>query len=139
MTRCRSYFRAGVKLASVLALAGLFRSLPAYSGNQIAIMSGESLDLSTDYYVANCASLLLNIDGVDLLEGPPGVRLSFRNELVYARAQRCTVAVPGTITVLTAPVVSQKIGGQLVYRVRLSTEEGPKIITRTMWVTVYPK
>src|SRR5690242_1507366 len=62
---------------------------------RLALKSGESTDLYPVYYVANCRSIMIGLPEIDLLEGPPELTLSIREEPVLPRRQGCAAKVPG--------------------------------------------
>jgi hypothetical protein len=88
----------------------------------------------------NCQSQLRRIEGVDLLEGPPGIALSIRTEaeVMTGPRQNCQNKVRGGIVVATVKDVPAKVSATLTYRVRYDTDEGPKQSTHTRQVTLFP-
>ena len=114
--------------------------LGAASANaqEIALKNGESADLGAVYWISNCRSLLKSFAGVDVLEGPPGVVLSIREDMVYARRQNCPNKVPGGIVVATAKDVQSKASGILRYRVRYNTSDGERQSTHSVQISLYP-
>jgi hypothetical protein len=126
------------RLASNIALVALMWSTPA-AAQEMSIRAGESVDLHPVYWVRNCQSQLRKIEGVDLLEGPPGVSLSIRSEEVMTSARHsCSSKVPGGIVVATVKDVPARVSGTLTYRVRYDTDEGQRQSTHTRSVTLYP-
>ena len=82
----------GVFLAT--ATAGVVASSGALGqyirGQQtIALRSGESTELTKLYYVENCTSMLKSIPEAEIIDGPPAVTVSVREDMVLPRAQGC--------------------------------------------------
>ena len=68
-----------------------------FGGGDIALKSGESAELAQVYYIgANCKSLLRGTPAVEILDGPPGVTASIKEESVVpgvsAVQSRCRAA-----------------------------------------------
>ena len=108
------------------------------SADEISLRAGESADVHAVYWVSNCRSILKSFAGVDVVEGPPGVTLSIREEDVYARRQNCSEKIPGGIVVVTAKDVPAKISSTLKYRVRYNTEDGLKQSNHSVQLTLSP-
>lgn len=104
----------------------------------MSIRKGESIDLDAVYWQRNCESILLHFDGVQLMEGPPGLSLLIRQEPVWARHRNCRNHLYGGTVVLTATNVTEKFEGTIHYRVTYSTKEGNKQSNHSKKVIVYP-
>src|SRR5262245_52417510 len=98
---------------------------PHASAQDLSLKSGESMDLYPVYWISECKSLLRSFAGIDILEGPPGVVLSIREDMVLARRQ-CPNKVPGGIVVVTVKDVPAKVSGVLRFRVRYNTVDGER-------------
>ena len=129
--------RQSVFVALVFAVLGALTSVPA-SAQAVSLKNGETAQLGQVYWVANCKSLLKSFAGVDILEGPPGVSLSIKKDLVYARRQNCPEKVPGGYVVATAKGVKASVSGTLNYRVRYNTVDGPKQSSHSVKINLYP-
>ncbi len=132
-----AFLQAGLLSSCVLLGAAWCDTARA---QEVSLRAGESLDLHSVYWVRrDCRSLLQNIAGIDLLEGPPGVSLSIRTEDVRTSArQNCPNKVAGGMVVATAKEVPAKVTATLAYRVRYDTDEGPKQSNHTHQLTLYP-
>jgi hypothetical protein len=117
----RRVFR--LQICSMVAAIQLLVLVPAFA-QEISLKSGESADIHSVYWVGNCRSLLISFAGVDILEGPPGVTLSIREEEVLPRRQNCPNKVPGGVVVASVKEVPTRTTGILKYRVRYNTTEG---------------
>src|ERR1700722_19611497 len=85
-----------IGIAGALGSTGVRAQTMALSGVQtIALKSGESAELGILYYISNCKSLLTSTPEVEILDGPPGVTASVREEMVSARQQKCASPVKG--------------------------------------------
>ncbi len=104
----------------------------------ISLKAGESADLAGVYWIADCRSMLKGFAGVDVLDGPPGLALSIREQEVVARRQNCPNKVPGGVVVVTAREVPAKAAGLLKYRVRYETSDGPRQSTHSARIELYP-
>lgn len=78
-----------------LAAAMAFIQAPARSAESIALKSGETTEIGPEYWVANCRSILKGAMTVEILEGPPDVAASIREQDVLPRKQNCARPVPG--------------------------------------------
>jgi len=119
----------GLTLASLAAFA---------QGQPVALRPGESTDLHAVYWVSNCKSALKKILSVEVLEGPPALLLSVREEMVTAKRQNCADKVPGGIVVLTAGPSLEKGTVTLKYRVNYDTEDGKTQSKHSVQVDLYP-
>ncbi|HEY1246023.1 MAG TPA: hypothetical protein VGF29_14445 [Hyphomicrobiaceae bacterium] len=130
-------YRQSVFVALVLAVVCALASLPA-SAQVVSLKNGETAQLGTVYWVANCKSLLKSFAGVDVLEAPSGVSLSIKKDMVYARRQNCPEKVPGGIVMATAKGVKASVSGALKYRVRYNTLDGPQQSSHSVTINLYP-
>ena len=125
---------------SILCLAsGMGLSIPA-SAQDTSIKSGESVDIFAVYWIANCRSILKNFVGIDVLEGPPGVALSLREEPVRtSQRQNCPDSIPGATVVATAKDVTERSVSTLRFRVRYNTDDGQKQSNHSLKLFLYPQ
>jgi hypothetical protein len=106
---------------------------------EISLKNNESAELSSVYWIGQgCKSLLKSFAGVDILEGPPGVTLAIKEEMVYARRQNCPNKVPGGKVIATAKGVQTAASGNLKYRVRYKTADGERQSSHSVAVSLYP-
>jgi hypothetical protein len=130
-------YRQSVFVALVLTALWTLASPPA-SAQVVSLKNGETAQLGQVYWVANCKSLLKSFAGVDVLEGPPGVSLSIKKDMVYARRQNCREMVPGGYVMATAKGVKAPVSGALKYRVRYNTVDGPQQSSHSVTINLYP-
>ena len=88
--------------------------------------------------IADCKSELESFAGVDLLDGPPGVTLSNREEAVLPRRQNCPSKVAGGVVVASVKDVPAQIAGVLKYRVRYKTLDGPRQSSHSTQISLFP-
>jgi hypothetical protein len=133
--RTRSARIAG---AILITIAGLAVNDAARAQQRFALKNGESIDTGPVYWVSNCHSVMVGLPEIEVLEGPPGVALSIREEPVLPRRQGCATKVPGGTLVLTAKDVSEPSEGKLVYRLKYQTKDGPRQGSNTFVVSLFP-
>jgi hypothetical protein len=104
----------------------------------IALKSGESIELSTFYYVMNCKSIATAPPEVEILEGPPELTLTLRPGMVVPRNQGCTNQVSGGTMVAAAKDVQEKKTARLVFRVKYKTKDGDRQNAQIYSVELFP-
>jgi hypothetical protein len=93
---------------------------------EISLKSNETAEINTVFWISQCKSILKSIAGVDLLEAPPGITLTIKEEVVNVRRQNCEAKVPGGKVIATARDIKDPVSGTLRYRVtsvRLISEQ----------------
>lgn len=105
---------------------------------RLALKSGESTDLYPVYYVANCRSIMIGLPEIDLLEGPPELTLSIREEPVLPRRQGCAAKVPGGTVVLAVKTVTEPTEARLTIRINYQTKDGPRQTSSAYIVSLFP-
>jgi len=112
-----------IGLFSIIALAwGCSVSVAA---DPLAIKSGETVLLSTVYWVVNCHSMLKGPMTVEILEGPPEITAAIVERDVVPHTSDCAKSVKGGLLNLTAAAdVKTKIHSEIVLRVKYPTEDG---------------
>jgi hypothetical protein len=121
----------------VLLLLTLTATPGSVWAQDFSVKKGETIDIYPVYWVTNCRSRLLKLEGIDLLEGPPSIVLALRQQTVYAAPQKCPNPVPGAMVTLTAQSVAAKFSGMVGFRVRYSTEDGSKQSTHRIKLDIY--
>lgn len=124
----------------------LFAATLAYSvaGNaqqprRLALKNGESIEIGTVYWVVNCRSIMLGMPDVEVLEGPPGLKLSIQEGPVLPRRQGCAAKVPGGTLMMTANGVTEKTEARLTYRIKYKTKDGDRQSSNTFIVSLFPQ
>src|SRR5215470_1346796 len=128
----RSGWRA---LLAILAIgcadAALGTEAHAQAETRIVLKAGESVEIKTVYWVVNCRSIMIGLPEVEVLEGPPQLSLSIREEKVLPRRQGCAAQVPGGTLLLTAKDVTEKTEATLTYRLNYKTRAGDRQTSST--------
>jgi hypothetical protein len=122
-----------------IALAGVALLVASeVLAQEFSLKSNESADLTQAYWVDNCMSKLSSFAGVEILEGPPGITLTIRQQDVVPKKQNCPDKVPGGVVVASVKGVPEKISGTLKYRVRYNTTGGLRQSDHSVQISLYP-
>jgi hypothetical protein len=104
----------------------------------MALKSGESEEVSEIYFVENCLSILNGPPQVEVVDGPPGVTASFKEEMVLPRQQKCPAKVKGGKLFVSAGNIEDPSFSQLLVRVTYDTREGIRKQTLTINLSLVP-
>jgi hypothetical protein len=106
---------------------------------RLSLKNGESIELTTFYYIANCRSIMIGLPEVEILEGSAELSIAIKEEQVVPRRFDCTNKVPGGKLILTTKSsVTEKKEVNLIYRLKYKTKEGDRQISGTRIVTLFP-
>jgi len=105
---------------------------------RLSLKNGESIELYALYFVSNCHSIMIGLPEIEVLEGPPEVALSIREEPVLPRRQGCAAKVAGGTLVLTAKDVTETAEAKLTYRLNYKTKDGPRQSSAALMVSLFP-
>ncbi|MFY9640238.1 MAG: hypothetical protein ACLPJW_10685 [Rhodomicrobium sp.] len=105
---------------------------------RIAAKSGETVDLFTVFAQANCRSTLLETPQVEVLQGPPELTLSVREQIVAVPQFECHNKLKGGMVVATVGQVKQPIEGKLIFRVKFKTKVGESQNGHTFFYSLFP-
>jgi hypothetical protein len=128
--------------ALFLSVSIFFGTLDAYAQikvSDIALKSGESAEMGITYWItrgANCRSTLEKIEGVEVLEGPPELTITIKEEIVLPND--CAKKVPGGRVVISVKDVTAPYHGKLVYRIKFKTKDGSRQSSYIYNVALYP-
>ena len=94
----------------------------------------------TSINTATCAPMLVSIDGVDVMEGPPGITLQIRPQKVPLSSASCAPGAEqdGGMVMVTAGKVAIRTEGLLTYRIRMTSPSGPAQTTYRARVILFP-
>ncbi len=108
---------------------------------EITLIEGESIDLARVFWInyKTCQSSFIRVEGIDVLESPPGLSLSIRDEQVDTAPYANCGKKPGGTIVATARGIQEKESGPLVFRVRYQTQSGLEQSTHRFVINLYPK
>lgn len=104
----------------------------------MALKSGESEEVIDLYYVQNCISLLNSPPQVEVVDGPPGVTASLKEDMVLPRFQKCPGKVKGAKLMVSAGTVEDPSFSQLTVRVTFDTREGIRKQTFVINLSLIP-
>jgi hypothetical protein len=122
-----------------LAIAMTFTSIYARAAEVIALKSGETAEIGNLFWVANCRSLLNGPMTVEVLEGPPDVTASIKDQKIVPHAQNCAKPVAGGVLLLTAPKeVKERKQAKLILRVKYPTVDGERQKGHDIDLTLVP-
>ena len=120
----------------ILALAGL--PARAQEIRRLVLKSGETQELHTIYWVANCRSIMQGLPQIEVLESPAELSLTIKEGMVMPRRQQCAKPVKGGTLVLAVGTVSESKEEKLVYRVKYKTLDGERQTASAYVVSIYP-
>jgi hypothetical protein len=118
-----------------LMLGGLLLCSNSVSAQQrrIVIKGGETIELYDVWSVTKCRSRLTDAPGVEVLEGPPQLKLWVEPAMIVASRLNCGVPTPGGKLMATAGQIDHTIETNMTFRVVYKTTEGVRYVGR-----VYP-
>jgi hypothetical protein len=111
---------------------------PSENTANIALKSGESVTLGPVYWVVNCKSIMIGIPKVEVLEGPPELSLSLKEDMVLPRRQNCAAKVKGAVLTATAGTVKAVVHAKLTFRLMYQTKDGDRQSARVYDVSLFP-
>jgi hypothetical protein len=128
-----------LKVASIAAIACLSQqALAQDSTRSIALKNGESVDLMPVFGEKNCRSILTATPTVEVLEGPPQIKVTVREEMVAPRHAACKDKIKGGVVVVTANDVKARTEGKLTFRIKYKGKDGERQTAHTYNVTLFP-
>jgi hypothetical protein len=129
--RSLSFAAAGWIIASMTAV-------PANAQARLAVKSSETIELGVVYHVLNCKSVMVGAPQIEVLEAPDEIKLSYKEEMVLPRRQGCSNRVPGGKLLLNAAEIKESGQAKLSYRLKYDTKDGPRQLSGTYLVTLFP-
>jgi len=128
--------------AMSLVVATVFTGHSAKAAAEVVAMkSGETIERGEVYFIstANCRSLVKGPLSVEILEGPPEVTASIREQQVVPRKYNCAKPVPGGVLLLTAAKdIKDRIQAKLILRVKYPTVDGERQTSHDIDLTIVP-
>jgi hypothetical protein len=122
-----------------LVVAMAFTGISARAAEVVAIKAGETIELGNLFFVVNCRSLLKGPMTVEILEGPPDVTASIREQQIVPHMQNCAKPVAGGILLLTAAKeIKARTQAKLILRVKYPTVDGERQKSRDIDLTMLP-
>jgi hypothetical protein len=128
-----------LKMASIAAFACFVQQAIAENApRSIALKNGESVDLLPVFGEKNCRSILTETPKVEVLEAPPELKVTVREEMVAPRRAACKDKIKGGVVVVTANDVKARTEGKLTFRVKYKGKDGDRQTAHTFNVTLFP-
>jgi hypothetical protein len=127
--------------AAVFCLAiacGCFAVAALAQVRSLALKSGETAELGSVYWVANCRSLMVGTPVIEILEGPEEIALAIKEGMVLPRRFNCANQVPGGTVVATVKEVKEPKHGRLTYRIKYKTKDGDRQTSTTYDISLFP-
>jgi len=115
----------------------LSTGLAAADDKTIVAKSGETIDIRPVYGALHCKSILTATPEVEVLQGPPELKLSVREDMVTP--EKCETKVKGGVLVATVGEVKQQIDGKVRFRVKYKTKNGTREPGYVYNVSLLPK
>ena len=113
-----------VGVLSALSGAALAQNMLIAGAHTMALKSGESEEVQDIYYVENCRSILNSAPQVEVVDGPPGITATLKEDMVLPRLQNCPAKVKGGKLVVSAGHIEDPSFSQLNLRVTFDTRDG---------------
>ncbi len=127
-------------LAPAFGLLLLLSAAPASAAEDdnrtLAAKSGETIEVRPVYGASHCKSILTAPPEVEVLQGPPDVKLSVREDMVTPR--NCREKIKGGVVVATVGEVKQPVDGKLIFRVKYKTKDGTRPIGYEYKISLVP-
>jgi hypothetical protein len=128
-----------LKMASIAAFACFVQQANAENApRSIALKNGESVDLLPVFGEKNCRSILTETPKVEVLEAPPELKVTVREEMVAPRRAACKDKIKGGVVVVTVNEVKARTEGKLTFRVKYKGKDGDRQTAHTFNVTLFP-
>ena len=125
---------------SAFGLLALFAAGPVSAadedGRTLAAKSGETIDVRPVYGAKRCKSILTAPPEVEVLQGPPELKLSVREDMVTPR--NCREKIKGGYVVATVGQIKQPVDGKLTFRVKYKTKDETREVGYNYSVTLVP-
>jgi hypothetical protein len=130
--------RVGILTVSLVATMA-FADISAQAAEVIALKSGETADIGNVFWIANCRSLLKGPMTVEVLEGPPEITASIKEQKIVPHIQNCAKPVDGGVLQLTAAKdLKARVQAKLVLRVKYPTVDGERQKGHDIDLTIVP-
>jgi hypothetical protein len=105
---------------------------------RIAAKSGETIELYPVYAQVNCRSILLATPEIEVLDGPPELTFSVREQMVAVPAADCHNKIKGGMVIVAVGDVKKPIEGRLTVRVKFKTKVANTQGARTYYYSLFP-
>ncbi len=125
--------------APAFGLVLLMATAPAFAeeAKPFIAKSGETIDLMPVYGASRCRSNLVAPPELEVLEAPPELKLTVREEMVTPR--NCREKIKGGQIVATVGEVKQPVEGKLAFRIKYKAKDGTHQVSHLYNVSLLPK
>jgi hypothetical protein len=106
--------------------------------SQVALKSGETVELGDLLWTVNCRSFLKEVPQVEILDGPPEVSVTVREKKILPRLKQCAKPVSGGNLTLIAGEVTDPSYTTLTLRIKYKTLDGPRDRSWSVVVALLP-
>jgi hypothetical protein len=122
---------------AAFALTGLPAQAAEEVAKTLAAKGGETVELMPVYGVRNCQSTLASTPEVEVLQGPPEVKLSVKEEMIQPKT--CKNKIKGGILLASIAKIEKPVEGKLTFRVKYKAQDGQARQTAHVYnVTLFP-
>jgi hypothetical protein len=126
-------------LACFLGLSVAFAQTIHFSVRNVALKSGETIEVGDVYLIASdCRSLLTGTPEVEVMDGPPGVAVAIKQAMVVPRYYGCAKPISGGKLVITANDIEDYSHTRMVLRIKYKTRNGDRLRSQHLNVTLFP-
>lgn len=125
-------------ILSSLCTLGVLSKEAAGQERIYAIKGGDTIELQTVWHVKNCKSDLTAAPTVEVLDGPPQVKLWVEPAMVVASRLNCVEPTTGGKLMATADTIKQKTDVKITFRTTYQTSDGERQVARTYQVSLFP-
>jgi GAF domain-containing protein len=115
----------------------LSTGLAAADDKTIVAKSGETVDVRPVYGALRCRSILVAPPEIEVLQAPPELKLSIREDMVTPL--KCQDKVKGGFVVATVGEVKEPTEGKVSFRVIYKTKDGKRQSGYVYKVSLFPK
>jgi hypothetical protein len=109
-----------------------------WGSHTLALKSGETIELGQLYWVVGCRSLLTGTPEAEVLQGPPQVSVTVKQEMVFPRVQQCASRVPGGKLMITAKEIEDPSHTNLTVRITYKTKDGDRKLSHVYNLRLLP-
>ncbi len=138
MKRISTGLAFAISCFGIAILAGTEMTHAQSNAKRIVLGSGESIELRQYFFTVNCRSILIGTPLLDVVEGPPEVTVTLKEDMVFPRRQKCSKPVPGVTVVATAKDVEEPKEAKLTIRLRFNTKGGESQGSNSYIVSLFP-
>jgi hypothetical protein len=136
----RTWKNVAIFFVGMIGLFGNVAALAQWVRGEatIALKSGESTDVYSLWYVSNCKSVLKSPPEAEIIDGPPGVTVSVREEMLLPRAAGCASRVKGGILVMAAKDIEDPSFTPVTVRITYRTRDGDRKFSHVFNLSLLP-